>query len=189
MNFIPKWLGWIEVISGSMFSGKSEELIRRLRRAQIAKKNILIFKPEIDNRYDDAYVVSHSAQKINAISVKSSKDILEHLTDDVEVVGIDEAQFLDDGLIDVVNDLADKKVRIIIAGLDQDYLGNPFGIMPLLLAIADDVVKTQAICVKCGAPATKSLRIVESHDQILVGAENIYQPVCRDCFNKYKDKS
>ena len=182
MNFIPKGLGWIEVIAGCMFSGKSEELIRRLRRAQIAKKKVLIFKPEIDNRYDEAYVVSHSAQKIKAINIKDSSQIMNHLEDNTEVIGIDEAQFFDDGIINIVQKLADKNIRIIIAGLDQDYLGKPFGPMPQLLAIADDVMKAQAICMKCGNPATKTQRIVENDQQILVGANKLYEARCRNCF-------
>lgn len=184
MNYIPKGLGWIEVIAGCMFSGKSEELIRRLRRAQIAKKKLVIFKPEIDDRYDEAYVVSHSSQKIEAINIRNSSQVEKHIEEDTEVVGIDEAQFFDEGMIDIVRDLADRGIRVIIAGLDQDFRGEPFGPMPRLMAIADSVLKTQAICVKCGNPATKTQRIVENDSQILVGANKLYEARCRSCFEK-----
>ncbi len=184
MNFIPKEMGWIEVIAGCMFSGKSEELIRRLRRAEIAKKKVVIFKPEIDKRYDEAYVVSHSYQKMKAINIANSGEIMKYVEPGTEVVGIDEAQFFDKGIIETVKELAKRNIRVIVAGLDQDYRGEPFGPIPELMAVADQVSKTQAICVKCGNPATKTKRIVKSDEQILVGAGDIYEARCRGCIDK-----
>ncbi|MCK4644585.1 thymidine kinase [bacterium] len=182
MKYIPKGMGWIDVITGCMFSGKSEELIRRLRRVLIAKKELVVFKPEIDDRYDEAYVVSHSAQKIEAINIRNSNEIARYIKDTTEVVGIDEAQFFDKGIVDVVGELASRGICVIIAGLDQDYRGKPFGPMPELTAIADDVLKTQAICMRCGNPATKTQRIVKNDAQILVGANELYEARCRNCF-------
>lgn len=191
--FLPFKSGYIEVICGPMFSGKTEELIRRLRRAQIARQNVVVFKPSIDNRYDDVQIVSHSAQKAASIPVENASAIEPYLQDlaaKVNVVGIDEAQFFDHDLIGVVERLAEQGVRVVIAGLDQDYLGNPFGPMPHLLAIAEVVVKQHAVCVVCGASASKTQRIQkhasdsQSQDKILVGALDDYEARCRGCYVK-----
>lgn len=178
--------GWIEVICGSMFSGKSEELIRRLRRALIAKQKVQVFKPAIDNRYDEAYIVSHNKSKLSAISINDIEEIWDSLKDDTEIIGIDEAQFFDLKLVDIANELANHGKRVIIAGLDQDYLGNPFEPIPQLLSIAEYITKTLAVCVKCGAPANKSQRIVKSDERVLVGAMDAYEPRCRKCFNPHE---
>jgi thymidine kinase len=175
--------GWIEVITGSMFSGKSEELIRRLRRAQIARQRVQIFKPVIDNRYGDSHITSHSAMRIESEVVASSRELLEHVKADTEVVGIDEGQFFDAELPAVVNTLADQGKRVIVAGLDQDYLGKPFEPMPQLLAIAEYITKTLAICVVCGEPANHTQRLVESSERVLVGAQGLYEARCRACFD------
>jgi len=176
--------GWIEVIAGSMFSGKSEELIRRLRRAQIARRKVQIFKPKIDNRYDGGdHISSHSAMRIEADNVGSSRDLLDRVRPDTEVVGIDEAQFFDPELPAVCNTLADQGKRVIVAGLDQDYLGKPFEPMPQLLAIAEYITKTLAICVVCGAPANHTQRLVASSERVLVGASGTYEARCRGCFD------
>lgn len=174
--------GWIELICGSMFSGKTEELIRRLKRASIAKQKVEIFKPEIDNRYHEKKVVSHDANEIHSTPVKNSKAILE-LVKDVDVVGIDEAQFFDEGITDVCNQLANKGIRVIVAGLDMDYLGEPFGAMPALLATAEYVTKVHAICMRCGNLANHSHRIVDNKDLVVLGETNHYEALCRDCFN------
>ena len=174
--------GWIEVIVGSMFSGKSEELIRRLRRAQIARQKVQIFKPAIDTRYADDHIVSHSEMRIPSMPVASSRLLLEQVEADTEVVGIDEGQFFDAGLPAVVTSLANGGQRVIIAGLDTDYLGKPFEPMPQLLAIAEYITKTLAICVRCGAPANRTQRIVDSPDRLLVGASGVYEARCRLCF-------
>lgn len=163
-----------------MFSGKTEELIRRLNRAIIAKKKVEIFKPILDNRFSDNAVVSHSNQKIPSISVSNSESIL-LLGEDKDVIGIDEAQFFDDNLPEVCNLLAMKGIRVIIAGLDMDYLGKPFGIMPSMLAIADEVLKVHAVCMCCGEPALYSYRLVQSDQTILVGEKQEYEPRCRTC--------
>jgi len=173
--------GSIEVICGSMFSGKTEELIRRLKRAKYAKQKVEIFKPAIDTRYDDVKVVSHNSNSINSTPVPSSANIL-LLANDVQVVGIDEAQFFDLGLVDVCNQLADSGVRVIIAGLDMDYLGKPFGPIPALLAIAEHVTKVHAICMRCGNLANHSHRITNESALVLLGETNNYEPLCRDCF-------
>jgi len=176
--------GWIEVIAGSMFSGKSEELIRRLRRAQIARRKVQIFKPKIDNRYDGGdHISSHSAMRIEADNVGSSRDLLDRVRPDTEVVGIDEGQFFDPELPAVCNTLADQGKRVIVAGLDQDYLGKPFEPMPQLLAIAEYITKTLAICVVCGAPANHTQRLVASSERVLVGASGTYEARCRGCFD------
>ena len=175
--------GWIEVITGSMFSGKSEELIRRLRRAQIARQKVQIFKPVIDNRYGDSHSTSHSAMRIESETVASSRELLEHVRPDTEVVGIDEGQFFDAELPAVVNTLADQGRRVIVAGLDQDYLGKPFEPMPQLLAIAEYITKTLAICVVCGEPANHTQRLVASSERVLVGAQGMYEARCRACFD------
>lgn len=173
--------GSIEVICGSMFSGKTEELIRRLKRAQYAKQKVEIFKPAIDTRYDDVKVVSHNSNSIHSTPVPSSGNIL-LLASDVQVVGIDEAQFFDEGLVDVCKQLANSGVRVIIAGLDMDYLGKPFGSIPALLAIAEHVTKVHAICMRCGDLANHSHRITDESSLVLLGETNNYEPLCRDCF-------
>jgi thymidine kinase len=175
--------GWIEVIVGSMFSGKSEELIRRLRRAQIARQKVQIFKPSVDTRYPDDAIVSHSEMRIPSRTVVNSRALLELVADDTEVVGIDEGQFFDQELPAVVNELANRGKRVIVAGLDQDYLGKPFEPMPQLLAIAEYITKTLAICMVCGNPANHTQRLVASGDRVLVGAEGVYEARCRVCFD------
>lgn len=175
--------GTIEVVCGSMFSGKTEELIRRMKRAQFAKQKVEIFKPSIDVRYSEQEVVSHNHNAIMSTPVESSTSIL-LLAEDVEVVGIDEAQFFDMGIIDVCRKLAAKGIRVIVAGLDMDYKGVPFGPMPALMAIADDVYKAHAICVRCGSLANFSHRTVESNRQVLLGETETYEPLCRHCFEE-----
>ena len=175
--------GRIEVICGSMFSGKTEELIRRMRRAQFAKQRVEIFKPSIDTRYSEEDVVSHDQNSIHSTAIDSSGNIL-LLASDIDVVGIDEAQFLDEGLVDVCNQLANNGVRVIIAGLDMDYKGVPFGPMPALCAIADDVTKVHAICVKCGALAYVSHRLIADDRRVMLGEQQEYEPLCRDCYQK-----
>jgi thymidine kinase len=179
---IKTHLGWIEVICGSMYSGKSEELIRRLRRAQIARQRVQIFKPAIDSRYSDPEIVSHSAMRIPSEVVGSSGQILEKTDTRTEVIGIDEGQFFDAGLVDACNRLADAGKRVLVAGLDKDYLGRPFDPMPALMAIAEDVTKTLAICVRCGAPANNTQRLVASRERVVVGATGLYEARCRRCF-------
>ncbi|MCQ2184821.1 MAG: thymidine kinase [Bacteroidales bacterium] len=179
-----KKAGSIEVICGSMFSGKTEELIRRMKRAQFAKQKVEIFKPAIDVRYSETNVVSHDAHSIPSTPVKSSKEILS-LASGAEVVGIDEAQFFDDGIVEVAQNLADKGVRVIVAGLDTDFLGKPFGPMPSLMAISEDVLKVHAICVRCGSPANHSYRLDRSsRDLVVLGEKDVYEPLCRHCYNK-----
>ncbi|HEX6324787.1 MAG TPA: thymidine kinase [Vicinamibacterales bacterium] len=175
--------GWIEVIAGSMFSGKSEELIRRLRRAQIAKQNVQIFKPSVDTRFSEEHIVSHSEMRIPSSAVASSRLLLEAVKPETQVVGIDEAQFFDQELPAVVNTLADQGRRVIVAGLDQDYLGRPFEPMPALLSIAEYITKTLAICMVCGGPANHTQRLVASRERVLVGATGAYEARCRDCFD------
>jgi len=175
--------GWIEVICGSMFSGKTEELIRRLKRANFARQQVEIFKPKLDVRYSDLDVVSHDQHAIRSTPVDSSGNIL-LLTGDVDVVGIDEAQFFDAHIVQVCQTLADRGIRVIVAGLDMDYLGNPFGSMPQLMAIAEDVTKVHAICVRCGSLAHHSHRLTANDKLVVLGEEDIYEPLCRHCFNK-----
>lgn len=175
--------GWIEVICGSMFSGKTEELIRRLKRAEFANQKVEIFKPAIDIRYSQDEVVSHDAHTILSTPVDSASSIL-LLTGDVEVVGIDEVQFFDDSIVDVCQQLANRGVRVICAGLDMDYLGKPFGPMPALLSVAEYVTKVHAICVKCGNIANHSHRLSASNKLVELGEKDIYEPICRHCFNK-----
>lgn len=174
--------GSIEVICGSMFSGKTEELIRRLRRAQIARLTVEIFKPRTDTRFDETAVVSHNANYIQSTPVDNSSSIL-LLGSDVQVVGIDEAQFFDDELPNVCNILANRGVRVIVAGLDMDYKGNPFGPMPTLMAIAESVTKVHAVCVKCGNPALYSYRLVANDATVLLGEKESYEPRCRVCYH------
>src|SRR3954466_8425958 len=175
--------GWIEVITGSMFSGKSEELIRRLRRAQIARRKVQIFKPRIDNRFGDDHIISHSEMRIPSVNLSSSRDLLDQVLPDTEVVGIDEGQFFDAELPAVCSTLADQGKRVIVAGLDQDYLGKPFEPMPQLLAIAEYITKPLAICMVCGAPANHTQRLVASSERVLVGASGTYEARCRHCFD------
>ena len=175
-------LGWIEVICGSMFSGKSEELIRRLRRAQIARQRVQTFKPKMDNRYSEDHIVSHSEMKLKSQMVMTANEILEQLDTRTQVIGIDEGQFFDVQLVAVCNKMADMGKRVIVAGLDQDYRGRPFDPMPQLLAIAEYITKTLAICVRCGAPANRTQRMVDVSDRLLVGANDMYEARCRLCF-------
>jgi len=185
----PTRNGWIEVICGSMFSGKTEELIRRLRRSQIARQRVQIFKPAIDNRYDEADIVSHSEQRMESTPVRTAAGVLDRLADGVQVVGIDEAQFFEPALVDVCEQLANRGVRVIVAGLDQDYRGLPFAPIPELLAVAEYITKNLAICVRCGAPANRSQRIAQSDSQLLVGAGDAYEARCRHCFKPEPDDS
>jgi thymidine kinase len=175
--------GWIEVIVGSMFSGKSEELIRRLRRAQIARQKVQIFKPVIDRRFSDDHIVSHSEMRIESSAVPSSRALLDKVAAETEVIGIDEGQFFDQELPMICDTLANQGKRVIVAGLDQDYLGKPFEPMPQLLAIAEFITKTHAICMVCGNPANHTQRLVASGDRVLVGAQGLYEARCRRCFD------
>ncbi len=183
----PVDTGWIEVVAGCMFSGKTEELIRRLRRAKIAKLNVKIFKPKIDNRYSANEIVSHSEQSLPSIIVENPFEILDY-SDDAQVIGIDEAQFFSKEIVDVVNKLADQGKRVIVAGLDQDYRGVPFEPMPQLLAVAEYITKTLAICVNCGNPADRTQRKVVSAERVLVGATDSYEARCRKCHYIPTDK-
>jgi thymidine kinase len=180
-------LGWIEVICGSMFSGKTEELIRRLKRAEFAKQKTLIFKPTTDVRYSESKVVSHDSNEIISTPVKSSKQIIQ-LSKDIDVVALDEAQFFDDGIVDVCNELANSGKRVIIAGLDMDYEGNPFGPMPNLMAVAEFVTKVHAICTKTGNLANYSHRISKSKDLVLLGEREEYEPLSRLAFKENFNK-
>jgi len=179
--------GCIEVICGSMFSGKTEELIRRLKRAQFANQKIAVFKPVLDNRYSDADVVSHDLHSVKSQPISSPREMF-GISDDIQVVGVDEAQFFDESLVDVCQTLANRGVRVIIAGLDTDYLGKPFGPMPAMLAIAEDVQKVHAICVKCGSLANHSHRLSKSRDLVVLGEKDIYEPLCRQCYNEARAK-
>ena len=179
--------GWIEVICGSMFSGKTEELIRRMKRAQFANLKVEIFKPSIDVRYSDQEVVSHDANAIQSTPVESAQNIL-LMASDVDVVGIDEAQFFDAGIVDVCRELANSGIRVIVAGLDMDYMGKPFGPMPALMATAEYVTKVHAICVRCGDLAHHSHRLTADDKQVLLGAHDTYQPICRHCFKELVKK-
>jgi thymidine kinase len=179
--------GSVEVICGSMFSGKTEELIRRMKRAQFAKQSVEIFKPKIDTRFSEDEVVSHDRNSIRSTPVDSSGSIL-LMSNDVDVIGIDEAQFFDEGLVEVCNQLADQGIRVIVAGLDMDYKGIPFGPMPALCAIAEDVYKVHAICVRCGSLAYVSHRLVDSDKRVLLGETQEYEPICRCCFSKVNQK-
>lgn len=179
--------GWIEVITGPMFAGKSEELIRRIKRLEYAHKKTLVFKPKIDNRYSENEIVSHSKIKTRSINIETAQDILKYVDRDTEAVVIDEVQFLDHEIVHVVEDLANRGIRVIVAGLDRDFRGEPFQNMPELLALAEDVTKLTAICMRCGAPATRTQRLVNgdpaSYDDpiIIVGASESYEPRCRHC--------
>ncbi len=179
--------GWIEVIAGSMFSGKSEELIRRLRRAKIARQKVQVFKPEVDKRYSQDHIVSHSEMRHESSNIQTAAEVLTKVKPDTEVVGIDEGQFFDNQLVDVANQLAQRGVRVIIAGLDQDYTGKPWEPMPQLLAIAEYITKTHAICMKCGQPANYTQRTFESEERVAVGGEGMYEARCRRCFVPHAD--
>ena len=178
-----KKTGCIEVICGSMFSGKTEELIRRLKRAQFAKLTIAIFKPSVDVRYSDVEVVSHDLHSLKSTPITDARFMLE-IPDEIEVVGIDEAQFFGDNLVEVAQELADRGVRVIIAGLDTDFMRKPFGPMPALMAIAEDVRKVHAICVKCGNLANHSHRLSKNSELVVLGEKDVYEPLCRECYNK-----
>jgi len=180
-------VGWVEVIAGSMFSGKSEELIRRLRRAKIARQKVQVFKPLIDSRFSDNHIVSHSEMRHESSNIHSASEIRDKTEPDTEVVGIDEGQFFDEELVNVANELAARGVRVIVAGLDQDYTGKPFEPMPQLLAIAEYITKTHAICMKCGQPANYSQRTFESEERVAVGAADKYEARCRACFVPHAD--
>ncbi|MCF0038904.1 thymidine kinase [Dyadobacter fanqingshengii] len=175
-------IGWIEVICGSMFSGKTEELIRRLNRAKIARQRIQIFKPALDKRYHDENIVSHNDNSIRSIPVQTSIEIID-LAEDCEVVGLDEAQFFDEKIVEVCTLLADSGKRVIVAGLDMDYMGRPFGCMPQLMAIAEFVTKVHAICMVCGEVASHSYRLSPSNERVLLGETDLYEARCRRCFN------
>ena len=177
---LPKDTGWIEVITGCMFSGKTEELIRRLRRAQIAKQKVKIFKPKIDARYSKDSIVSHNDQSLPSILIDDIVEVLDH-SNDAQVIGIDEAQFFNEGIIGICNRLASKGKRVIVAGLDQDYKGKPFEPIPQLLAIAEYITKQHAICVVCGNPADKTQRKTSDSNRVVVGAAEIYEARCRKC--------
>ncbi len=186
---IPALRGRIEVICGSMFSGKTEELIRRLKRARIARQRVEIYKPSLDTRYSEEEVVSHDANSLSSTPVDSARSIL-LLASEAQVVGIDEAQFFDSSLVDVCNALAAAGKRVVVAGLDMDFTGAPFGPMPALMAIAEDVSKVHAICVRCGHLAHVSHRIVKDERQVLLGEKDEYEPLCRSCYDKAcKEKS
>ena len=174
--------GCIEVVCGSMFSGKTEELIRRLKRARFANQKIAIFKPGIDVRYSEEEVVSHDSNRLVSKPIADAAEML-MIEPDVKVVGVDEAQFFGDNIVAVAKELADRGVRVIIAGLDTDYLGKPFGPIPALMAIAEDVQKVHAICVKCGNLANHSHRLSKSQDLVVLGEKDIYEPLCRECYN------
>ena len=179
--------GWVEVIAGSMFSGKSEELIRRLRRAKIARQKVQVFKPEVDSRYSDNHIVSHSEMRHESSRVRDAGELLARVEPDTQVVGIDEGQFFDNDLVAVANELAGRGLRVIIAGLDQDYTGKPWEPMPQLLAIAEFITKTHAICLRCGQPANYSQRTFESEERVAVGALGMYEARCRKCFVPHAD--
>ncbi|MBA4311338.1 MAG: thymidine kinase [Chlorobiaceae bacterium] len=181
LHNMPQNTGWIEVVCGCMYSGKTEELIRRLRRAQIAKQKVLIFKPKIDNRYSSNQIVSHSEQSLPSIVVDNPSEIL-NLSKDAQVIGIDEGQFFSPDLVEVCEELANAGKRVLVAGLDQDYRGRPFGPIPKLLAVAEYITKTLAICMVCGNPADRTQRTTEQHELVVVGARGVYEARCRKCF-------
>jgi thymidine kinase len=181
MTWTPRNAGWIEVICGSMFSGKTEELIRRIRRAQIAKMDTIIFKPKVDDRYSPEHIVSHNQMKLNSEIVETSDEILTK-SQKAEVVAIDEAQFFDEDIVEICKILAKQKKRVIVAGLDTDYRGEPFGPMPNLICEADYVDKLRAICVKCGNPATYTQRTSKDSERVVIGETDIYEARCRNCY-------
>lgn len=183
--YVMKQSGWVEVICGSMFSGKSEELIRRVRRAEFAKQKIAVFKPKLDNRYSDQAVVSHNGASFSAKPISHSIEILHHVEAEIDVVAIDEVQFFDEGIVRVIQQLADSGYRVVVAGLDQDFRGEPFGQMPAIMAIAEQITKLQAVCTVCGSPASRTQRLINGSPAsyfdpiILVGASEAYEPRCR----------
>jgi thymidine kinase len=181
VHHFPKDIGWIEVISGPMFSGKTEELIRRVKQALYGKRKVQVFKPKLDSRYDEAELVSHSKLRITSVPIERPEEILSLLRPDTQLVAIDEVQFLGPGLVPVCEALAEKGLRVICAGLDQDYLGKPFEPMPQLLALAEYITKELAICVVCGNPASRSQRVVPHGERVLVGAVGAYEARCRRC--------
>ncbi len=181
MHQFPKEIGWIEVICGSMFSGKTEELIRRVKRAVYGKQRVQVFKPKIDNRYDESAVVSHSQLKLFSTPIDHAQEILQFLLPDTEVVGIDEVQFLGPDVVPVIESLATRGIRVICAGLDQDYQGKPFEPMPALLAISEYITKELAICVVCGNPANRTQRLLAREERVVVGAAGAYEARCRKC--------
>ncbi|QED25997.1 thymidine kinase [Microvenator marinus] len=183
----PKDIGWVEVICGPMFSGKTEELIRRIRRASFAKQRVQVFKPKIDDRYDANAIVSHNQERVEGIPVSDLKEMRQKLDPHVEVVGIDEIQFFDQGVVDFCDELANKGCRVIVAGLDLDYLGEPFGPLPRLICQAEYVSKLLAICVRCGNPAHHSYRLSTDPQQVLVGSTDQYEAICRRCFKVGQD--
>lgn len=185
MDIVKGNMGWIEVIVGPMFSGKSEELIRRLRRAEIARQRVQIFKPAIDQRYADNGIVSHSGLGMRSDNVADAAEVLRKVEPRTEVIGIDEAQFLGDGLVEACTKMADTGKRVIVSGLDTDFLGRPFEPMPTLLAVAEEITKLLAICVRCGNPAVHTQRLVASEDLIVVGAGGMYEARCRRCFEPH----
>jgi thymidine kinase len=182
MDIVTGHIGWIEIVSGPMFSGKSEELIRRLRRARIARKRVQVFKPAIDDRYSANEIVSHGDQRMDSDAVNGAKEILTKLDWRTQVVGVDESNFFGPDLVDVAQQLADTGKQVIIAGLDTDFLGRPFTPMPELLCVAESITKMLAICMRCGNPAKHTQRLVESNDLIVVGAAGMYEARCRRCF-------
>ncbi len=177
--------GWIEVVVGSMFSGKTEELIRRIKRAEIAKLRVQVFKPRIDNRYSAEEVASHSDQRTSSMVIDKAQDILTHLNDNTRVVAIDEGQFFDTTLVDICQKLADRGMRVIVAGLDTDWRGLPFEPMPQLMAVAESVLKCNAICTVCSGVASRTQRLVSSTDRVVVGAADVYEARCRGCFDPH----
>jgi thymidine kinase len=181
MHQTPKDIGWVEVVCGSMFSGKTEELIRRIKRAVYGKQRVQVFKPKIDDRYDAEAVVSHSQLKLISTPIERPEEIFQHLKPDTNIVGIDEVQFLGADVVRVVEELAARGLRVICAGLDQDYQGKPFEPMPQLLAIAEYITKELAICVVCGNPANRSQRLIARGERVLVGAQGAYEARCRKC--------
>lgn len=186
LHNVPRNVGWIEVICGCMFSGKTEELIRRLRRAEIAKQKVAVFKPKIDTCYSSEHIVSHSEQALVSQVVEDATDILRKVGD-AQVIGIDEGQFFKPNLVDICEQLANQGKRVIVAGLDQDYRGKPFEPMPQLLAVAEYITKTLAICVVCGNPADRTQRKTQQQDRVVVGAKDIYEARCRNCFEPPSD--
>jgi thymidine kinase len=180
--------GWVEVICGSMFSGKTEELIRRLKRAQIARQKLQCFKPVIDDRYSKDHIASHDATRILSTPVEKPSQILEAIEDNTRVVGIDEGQFFDESLVDVCQKLANRGIRVIVAGLDMDYLGQPFEPMPKLLAVAEHVTKLSAVCIVCGSPASRTQRNVSLNDRVAVGSKDLYEARCRMCHDPIENQ-
>ncbi|AJD92356.1 thymidine kinase [Jeotgalibacillus malaysiensis] len=183
--YVMKQTGWVEVICGSMFSGKSEELIRRVRRAQFARQHILVFKPKLDDRYSEEAIVSHNGASVIAVPVEHSSEILDQVTEKADLIAIDEVQFFDEEIVEVITKLADQGFRVITAGLDQDFRGEPFGPVPHLMSLAEQVTKLQAVCAVCGSPASRTQRLIEGRPAgyddpvILVGASEAYEPRCR----------